>query len=113
MRIHLDAIHGAKVQHQRILAHRQSGHVVAAPAHGHRDLRTSGEPDGGANVLGIQAAGDSQRMPVNRAVPHTAALLVLRLATAQHRAAQGPGQFIPGRCVCSIQFGGHDLLLSR
>src|SRR6185437_15869472 len=75
---------------------------------------TRRELHGGTYVIGIDAACDGQRTPIDRAVPDAAALVVIGIARQVQLAAQCIRDSLPGWRMGAAKSHGHvDLLRTR
>ena len=93
------AFHRAEVDQQPVIAHRQSGEAVPAAAHGDQQPSLLGEADGGADIGDPGASRDESRVPIDRAVPHLAVLVISRIARADELAVEHRLQLLDGRAV--------------
>ena len=83
------AAHLREIDDQAVVAHGSAGHVVPTAANGERQLVLVGEAHGGRDVVGVGAARDDGRIPVDHPVPDAAGVVVVRVAR---------GDDVPLRC---------------
>ena len=97
-RVHPDAAHQRHVEHQRAVADREAGDVVAAALDREQEAVLARERDAGDDVGHAEAARDRRRPAVDHRVPDRARRLVARRARTLHRAAQAGRQRIQRIC---------------
>ena len=78
--VHTHAAPARAVDHERAVADREPGDVVAAAAHRDRPAALAREPHGGDDVRGRRAAHDRRGPAVDRRVPHGPRLVVAVVA---------------------------------
>lgn len=84
--VHLDGAHGRQVDHQPTVVDGEAVDVVAAGPDRQRYVVRTGEQDSGADVVGISAADDRRRPPVDARIVHRAGLLVCGIVGTENGA---------------------------
>ena len=86
------AAHRRQVDHDRVVGGAEAGHAVPAAAHREVEAAVAGVVHGRLHVVGVGAAHDRGRMPVDHEVVDVPGVFVLRVIGAEHRAADALGQ---------------------
>ena len=85
LRIDGEALHAAQIDADAVVAHRSTGHTVAASVHRDGQRGVAREVDGGDHVIGTRAARDQQRMPIDERVEDRPGFLVAGVAVRPYR----------------------------
>ena len=75
-RIDLDRVHRRKVDDDTVVARRETGDAMRAPADGNRKVSIRCEPDGSNDITSSSHLNDQERPPVDVPVPNAAGALV-------------------------------------
>ncbi len=87
-RIHLDALHQRKIDHETAIAHGIARDVVPAASNGDDQIVLAREVDGADHILRRLAAGDQSGSAVDHGVPDLACLVVASVARKQDIATE-------------------------
>ena len=86
--INRDGAHRRQVDHDSVVAHRCSGHVVTTPSNGDLEVAVAGEADCRGDVGSATAAGDQSWSSVYGAVPQGACAVVVMVLRGDHGAPE-------------------------
>src|SRR5512143_3463936 len=84
LRVHLDALHQRKIDHEAVVTDGIARDVVSTPSNRDKEVVLAREPDGLDNIFRRRAAGDQPRPAVDHGVPNLAYLVIARVARKNH-----------------------------
>ena len=105
-RIDVRPAHRREVDDHAVVAHRVAGDAVASAAHGHLEIALAREPQRGHDVVGVAAACDHSRPPVDRSVRDPPGFLIRGVSWVKGLAAE-PACHVRGcEHVCTLTSDG-------